>query len=273
MSSKVKQVAKDDALRVKAIAQDAAVSGAYLYPFRGILYFLSHRDLWKPLSTRIAPTLTLGVGVTTAMAVFTYLPQAAALAVVNGPFAAISTIFLVLSESSTLVNILSKTLLVEDALIDTFDGTLLAKDQSDLVSNGRQVKSGRDPIGKLGKLVKRPFAKLAPTAIIRYLILLPLNLIPIVGTGMFIMLQGRRLGPSAHDRYFQLKQWNPNTQDQWIEKNKGAYTGFGIAAVLLELVPVAGILFTFTNTVGAALWAADLERREHEGNGRREEVS
>ena len=37
---------------------------------------------------------------------------------------------------------------------------------------------------------------------------------------------------------------------------------FGIAAVLLELVPVVGILFAFTNTVGAALWAADLERKE-----------
>lgn len=29
---------------------------------------------------------------------------------------------------------------------------------------------------------------------------------------------------------------------------------------MLELVPVVGIAFTFTNTVGAALWAADLER-------------
>ena len=34
---------------------------------------------------------------------------------------------------------------------------------------------------------------------------------------------------------------------------------FGVAAALLELVPVASILFAFTNTVGAALWAADME--------------
>ena len=34
---------------------------------------------------------------------------------------------------------------------------------------------------------------------------------------------------------------------------------FGVGAVLLELVPVASIFFAFTNTVGAALWAADLE--------------
>lgn len=35
---------------------------------------------------------------------------------------------------------------------------------------------------------------------------------------------------------------------------------FGIAANLLELIPVVGIFFAFTNQVGAALWAADLEK-------------
>lgn len=36
---------------------------------------------------------------------------------------------------------------------------------------------------------------------------------------------------------------------------------FGVPAVLLELVPIAGIFFSFTNTVGAALWAADMEQK------------
>ena len=35
---------------------------------------------------------------------------------------------------------------------------------------------------------------------------------------------------------------------------------FGVTAVLLELVPLASILFSFTNTAGAALWAADMEK-------------
>ena len=37
---------------------------------------------------------------------------------------------------------------------------------------------------------------------------------------------------------------------------------FGVVAVLLELAPVASIFFAFTNTVGAALWASDLERSQ-----------
>lgn len=40
---------------------------------------------------------------------------------------------------------------------------------------------------------------------------------------------------------------------------------FGVPAVLLELVPFAGIFFTFTNTVGAALWAADMEQTTRTG--------
>jgi hypothetical protein len=34
---------------------------------------------------------------------------------------------------------------------------------------------------------------------------------------------------------------------------------FGTVATLLELIPFASILFTFTNCCGAALWAADIE--------------
>ena len=36
---------------------------------------------------------------------------------------------------------------------------------------------------------------------------------------------------------------------------------FGVPAVLLEMIPVAGLFFAFTNTVGAALWAVELEQR------------
>ncbi|KAL6858047.1 hypothetical protein ACO1O0_005494 [Amphichorda felina] len=34
---------------------------------------------------------------------------------------------------------------------------------------------------------------------------------------------------------------------------------FGLVATLLEMIPVASMFFTYTNTVGAALWAADID--------------
>lgn len=189
-------------------------------------YFISHRSLWKPLTSKLAPTITLGLGVTTFMFVFTYLPQMAVMAFTSGPLAAVTAAVLVLSESSTLFTILSKTFLIEDALVDTFDGVLVSKNTTNLVSGGRQIKAGSDPIAKLGKLVKKPFAKFTPKALIRYFMYLPLNFIPVVGTVVFVILQGRRAGPAAHTRYFQLKEWNSTQRQKHIEEHKAAYTRF-----------------------------------------------
>lgn len=151
------------------------------------------------------------------------------MAFTSGPLAALTAGLLVLSESSTLVTILSKTFLIEDALTDTFDGALLSKNTTDLVSEGRQIKAGGDPIAKLGKLMKKPLVKFTPKALIRYLMYLPLNFIPVVGTVIFVLLQGKRAGPAAHTRYFQLKQWNNSQQEKHIEQYRGAYTGYGLS--------------------------------------------
>jgi len=216
--------------------------------------------LWKPLLSKLVPTMTLSVAVITFMFVFTYLPQAAVLAFVNGPLSAITTILLTLSESSTIITLISKNFMIEDALIDTFDGVLLARNETTILSEGRQIKSGTDPINRLGKMIKKPFQKFTPKAFIRYVMYLPLNFIPIVGTAMFILLQGKSRGPAAHSRYFQLKRFSNAQKNEWVNENIAAYTSFGVVATLLELIPFASIPLSFTNTVGAALWAADIEK-------------
>jgi hypothetical protein len=126
---------------------------------------LGHR---KPLLSKLIPTVTLSVGVVTFMFTFTYLPQGklprklfrryslcadsdpvSVLFFVNGPLAAFTTVLLILSESSTIITVLSKNFLIADALVDTFDGVLVARNETGLVSTGRQLKSGSDPINKV----------------------------------------------------------------------------------------------------------------------------
>jgi hypothetical protein len=191
-----------------------------------------------------------------------YVPQAAVMAFTSGPIAAISAALLTLSESSTLINLLSRTFLIQDALVDVFDGTLLSRDCTNLVEGGRQISTKGDNIARLGKLIKTPFARFSPNVVVRYLLYLPLNFIPVIGTVIFILLQGKRAGPAAHTRYFQLKEWSQRQRQLHIEENRGGYTSFGIVAFLLEMVPFANLVFAFTNTVGAALWAADLEKND-----------
>jgi len=154
------------------------------------------------------------------------LPQLAVLVFVNGPLAAFTTILLTLSESSTLITLLSRTFLIQDALVDTFDGVLVARNETAVLSEGRQLKAGGDPIAKLGKLLKSPFEKFTPTALIRYVMYLPLNFIPVVGTVAFVLIQGRTRGESVHTRYFQLKKWSNSQREEWLKENTAPYTAF-----------------------------------------------
>ena len=76
---------------------------------------------------------------------------------VNGPLAAFTTVLLILSESSTLITLLSKSFLIADALVDTFDGVLVSRNETGVVSEGRQLKSGSDSINKVGDSTYRTF--------------------------------------------------------------------------------------------------------------------
>lgn len=171
--------------------QQEALFRFYTNTIQGIVYFFSHRSLWKPFWSKLGPTLALSVGVLASMFAFTYLPQLAILVFVDGPVAVLSTCLLVMNESSTIINMVAKTWILQDALLDTFDGTLVSKNATNLVTEGRELKSGNDPMAKLGKVLKSPFERFSPSAIIRYVMYLPLNFIPVVGTVVFIGLQGQ----------------------------------------------------------------------------------
>jgi hypothetical protein len=93
-------------------------------------------------------------------------------------------------------------------------------------------------MGKLGKMIKSPFERFSPKALITYLMYLPLNLIPVIGTVMFVLLQGKRGGPRAHARYFQLKSWSNSKRTEFIEENRGAYTRY----VAMNHIKLASLL-------------------------------
>lgn len=67
---------------------------------------------------------------------------------------------------------------------------------------------------------------------------------------------------SLHSRYFQLKGLDKSGRQQFVEQRRGAYTTMGMASCALQLVPVVGVLTSFTSAVGAALYAVDLEKHE-----------
>lgn len=200
VQAKAHEVAHEDISRAKTLVNDAARSGSYLYPIKGIFYFFTHKALWKPLLSRLAPTVTLSLGVITTMFFLTYLPQLGIMVFVNGPLAVFTTVLLVLNESSAIISVISKNFLLQDAILDTFDGTLVEKNATGIVKEGRQLKSGSDSIQRLGKVLKSPFSRFSLKSLVRYVIYLPLNFIPVVGTVVFILIQGEEHTADArHD--------------------------------------------------------------------------
>lgn len=263
-ANKVKATVQQEATRALDISKDAASSGAYMYPIHGIYHFLRYPSLQRPLWRHILPTILLSGIVIVTMFFLTYIPQVAILTLVDGPIAVVNAGMLVLSESSTLILLISKWWWIDDAAIEVFDAVLVEQNQTALVAQGREVKStgSSDPINKLGKRLKKPFNDGFTKSIARYLILLPLNFIPVFGTVVFLILNARNVGPAQHSRYFQLKGFSDTERSDFIKRNQGGYVGFGLACVLLNLIPVVNIVFAFTHTVGAALWASELEKQE-----------
>ncbi|KDQ14627.1 hypothetical protein BOTBODRAFT_187687 [Botryobasidium botryosum FD-172 SS1] len=262
MSSAVDNV-RAHAVHTAHVSEEAVRSRSYLYPPLGALYLLYHPQLWPPVLARLLPCIALSAGVLVPMFIFTYVPQAAVLTFLNGPAGPFSAAALVLSESATIINMLARSFLLEGALTDLFDATLVCEGQEALVSRGRELKPGGSKQGakKLGKMVMQPLNKFSISHLVEYFMMLPLNLIPIVGTATFLILQGRKNGPGFHSRYFQLKRFDAPAKDSFIKSHRGGYIAFGTVSMVMNLIPLASIIFTFTSTVGAALWAADIEKK------------
>ncbi|POM70212.1 Hypothetical protein PHPALM_13378 [Phytophthora palmivora] len=93
---------------------------------------------------------------------------------------------------------------------------------------------------------------------------LPLNLLPIIGSIIYAWLNGTVLAWEYHLLYFEFKNFTYAQQKAFVKEHKVQYSSFGMQALLMEMIPGVGSLFMFTNTVGAALFAAQLEEEERE---------
>ncbi|GAA5882278.1 hypothetical protein JCM1840_005435 [Sporobolomyces johnsonii] len=273
-------LAKDDVKAVSSLGAEAVKSTAYLYPIHGIVYLLNHPKLAKSLTPLLMRSVGISAITIIIMMLWTYLPQVAVLAFVSGPLAFVAALPLVLAESYFIIMFLHRTLISPQINERIFDAVLLEKGYADLVERGRALKRRNGGGVELGKSLLRPVTgKFSVEGLARYLFTLPLNLIPGVGTGVFLIANGLKAGPAAHARYFQLKQLDKSARKSFVEQRRGAYTAFGATALALGLIPVFGTLSTFTSAAGAALWAADLEKEERRergtaagGEGKGEEV-
>ncbi|KAI8996608.1 hypothetical protein BD414DRAFT_434599 [Trametes punicea] len=241
-------------------AFQAIASFAWLWPIRGLLFSITHPQIILSVRQALLKSLISSAVIFAVLAFFTYLPQMAILAIFTGPLAPLVALVVVGAESLLLLSFFARALFLEPALTQVFDATLQARGQGQLVREGKTRSSQQNSVarGVQGALVK-PLQAFSKDGIVRYVITLPLNMIPAVGTVLFLLYNGYNGGPGWHSHYFQLKGFSKSQRASFIENRRAEYTAFGMATLLFNFVPLVGLLFSFTNTVGAALWAAELE--------------
>ncbi|KAI4209708.1 MAG: hypothetical protein LQ351_007362 [Letrouitia transgressa] len=241
----------------------AASHASWLYPLKqGIYYFAAHPFLYRLLKARLIPCALLSLFVFSNLFFWTYLPQVACLALFHArKLAWINGVFLVLGEGSAITALLFEAFLVDETLVDVHDAVLVNEGCRDLVATSRVLDpDAADAVLELGKpTVSAVYSPFSLRQIVEFIILLPLNFIPVAGTPVFLILTGRRAGPLHHWRYFKLLGLTKKERNAHVRRQKLRYTWFGTVALLLQLIPVLSMLFLLTTAAGSALWVVKIE--------------
>jgi len=98
---------------------------------------------------------------------------------------------------------------------------------------------------------------------VRRVLLLPFDIVPVVGILISAWLRSLGTARHLHKPYFEAKKMSKHQVAVFIAERKWEYQAFGFVAALLEGLPIIGLLFTVSNRIGAAMWAHDLEKRQH----------
>ncbi|KAF9452823.1 hypothetical protein P691DRAFT_771934 [Macrolepiota fuliginosa MF-IS2] len=254
-------------------SRDALFSWAWFYPLLGISYFASHPNLYEAVLPTLLKCLVASVGVTFGLIFFTYLPQVVFCASFSGIFAPIAAAVMVLGEAYVIIWIIGKPLMMNRVQDRLFDQVMVMQGHEKLVAKGREIHDQGQNMRLLGKEINiQPglVDGLNREGALRYLVSLPLNSIPGIGTAMFLVYNGQKQGPGYHARYFQLKGWDNQVTEEFVHQRRAAYAAFGAAGLVLNMVPFIGLVFGMTTTVGAALWASKMEKTHEslEGTGR-----
>uniref|UniRef100_K3WXQ8 Uncharacterized protein n=1 Tax=Globisporangium ultimum (strain ATCC 200006 / CBS 805.95 / DAOM BR144) TaxID=431595 RepID=K3WXQ8_GLOUD len=223
------------------------------YVVAGMLYFVAHPKLWL---TSLCPILmTIVVAAVSVVLLFSLglYPQAELLedAGVPSGLSWLLAVIMVIIEIF-LVTLIYSLVVIGCFMDKIFEQVLVNRGFGHLVENESKHSSCMRACGACCRV----------SLWLRVVVLvttLPLNLIPLIGTLTWIWLNGTILAWEYHLYYFELKGYTYAEQKQFIDAHKAQYSSFGMQAMFVEMIPFAGSLFLFTNAVGAALFAADLE--------------
>ncbi|KAG0221847.1 hypothetical protein BGW42_006735 [Actinomortierella wolfii] len=232
----------------------------WTYPLRGIIYFFSNPRLWPRV---ILPFLVILVlTIVLFILAFRYLLPWQKDAFLEREWATwVATtvaVILTLLEAAlgSLIAYLALMPLWEDAL---FDAVLRSRKLGYILdaAHGDLRTCFQGVMGGLYIVFFQSIVLLA-FQVVSLVILLPLHVVPFLGTFVYCYLNGWVLTFSKRIHYdVELRKMSVNQSRRYAWKHRTAYCEFGVVAVFLEMTPILNLFFFWTNVVGAALWVAD----------------
>lgn len=224
------------------------------YPLRGVLYFLGDQHLWRLSVCPVLLTLAVACGVAVALFTFTLHPQERRLydAGLDSFFAWLIAVVFVIVEVF-IVTAVYGLVCLEWYKDKIFAHVLSERGYQELVENEER----HSPFLRVLTSCCRVSVLLRLGLLV---ITLPLNMVPVLGNITYAWLNGTLMAWEAHLYYFEMKAFDFEQQKEIISQRKLQYSAFGMQAMLLEMIPVVGAIFMFTNSAGAALFAASIEK-------------
>ncbi|KAF9351302.1 hypothetical protein BGX26_010651 [Mortierella sp. AD094] len=237
-----------------------APKAPWLYPIHGVTYFLSNPGLWPRVILPFIVLLLVTIALMVLAFVYLLPIQADFLIRHSWPhwLAYGAAILFTLLEAAlgSLITYLALMPLWEDAL---FDAVLRSRKLGYVIDSAHgDYRTCLNGVAAGLYIILFQSIVLLFFQIVSLVLLLPLHIVPVIGTIIYCYLNGWVLSFSKRIHYdVELCKMSVNQSRKYGWKHRSEFCEFGAVAVFLEMTPVLNLLFFWTNVVGAALWVAD----------------
>lgn len=216
------------------------------YPLDGFVYLVTTPSLWKSIFCSLLLILSLSLVIFIALVIWIFpLQYGAFVHSMPGWFSILLSLILTFFEFGFVVFLIS-------CLVLTFRLKKIYR----LIWT-RELGSETGP---LHISVVHSFLCLILFRVFLFLLTLPLNAIPILGTLLFLYLNGFYYAWSLHYPYFHAIGLSFQQGKDYVDRNEMSYRQFGTMAVLLELIPLVNLISPISNLIGSVLWTVEIER-------------
>ncbi|CAM6094378.1 unnamed protein product [Calypogeia fissa] len=250
------------------------IGSASFYPIKGLFFFLRDENrvvLWKRIAKFTAEVGVAAVAICGSLFRFTfYTQQGVVLKVLPHFFGTPGTIILILIETAIPLTLffykrmqrVQQKLFVDVLSIQGIKVEKASADEREWIDEQREIQR-RETQGQRPNILRylADPATMYDRPLTKYLVTLPLNFVPVAGQAAFCWVNSMDMSTPLHHYYYsKLKGLTAEEEAAVIYYRRKQYEQFGLTATALSLFPGADIVLLLTNAVGAALWAADIEK-------------